>query len=367
MAIITSAREHKISVQDIELIGGSVARLKLLPEDPETFFYREGQYLNLVLPGGHMRAYSFASPCRKGEVFELHIRLHEGGRFSELIKQTLRKNDILTAVAPFGDCLWHPPADNNAPVIMLATGTGIAPLKAFLEAELPSCPAPIWLYWGGRTAVDLYLIDYFSGLADQYAHFNFIPVLSRETNNLAAHGFVQQAAARHHADMSRSQVYACGSPRMIEAAKVLLTESRGLPQENFHADAFEAAWERSVADAQAGEGQVVELWVTAADGIRRKLRLQEGASLMLALRDAGLMYGVCGSRQSCGTCRVTIGRAGALAPPSRSELRLLKTLTQPGDNDRLACQLPVNAGLCDAEIFIPDDPVSRMKRQLIQT
>ncbi|MDE1907362.1 MAG: (2Fe-2S)-binding protein, partial [Rhodospirillales bacterium] len=107
----------------------------------------------------------------------------------------------------------------------------------------------------------------------------------------------------------------------------------------------------------------MELWVTA-EGSRERRVLPSGQSLMLALSTAGLMHGVCGGRQSCGTCRVVFQEEEfhALTPPSRSEQRLLKTLNNAGPYDRLACQLPVNGQLSGADIILPDNPVSRMKQ-----
>ncbi|MDE2318641.1 MAG: 2Fe-2S iron-sulfur cluster binding domain-containing protein [Rhodospirillales bacterium] len=357
--------EYQLSVSDIQLTG-SVARLVLTCETPGDFLYKEGQYLNLVLPGGHKRAYSFASPCRADGTFELHVRLHEGGRFSEMLRKDLQRQYKLTAVGPFGDCLWHPPAHRDAPILMLATGTGIAPLKALLEAELPHCKARVWLYWGCREAADMYLRGYFESLSHRYSHFNFVPVLSRDgSDTQAACGHVQDAAARHHADLSRSHVYACGSPRMIEAAKALLTESHFLRPENFHVDAFEAAWEHGAFADAAPKGEVVELWVTVK-GERKKQLLPGGQSLMLALSACGLMHGVCGGRQSCGTCRVVFQESGfrVLKPPSRSEQRLLNTLNNVGPYDRLACQMHADSQLSGAEIVIPDNPVNRMKQHI---
>ena len=152
---------------------------------------------------------------------------------------------------------------------------------------------------------------------------------------------------------------------MVEAARALFTGSRFLPPENFHADAFEAASEIAALAGALPQGEAVELWITT-DGTREKHFLPGGKSLMLALSAAGLMHGVCGGRQSCGTCRVVFQEGGfdALTPPSRSEQRLLKTLPNAGAYDRLACQLPADGQLSGAEIVIPDNLVNRMKQHM---
>ncbi|MGN6660244.1 MAG: 2Fe-2S iron-sulfur cluster-binding protein, partial [Achromobacter mucicolens] len=125
------------------------------------------------------------------------------------------------------------------PLIMMATGTGIAPIKAILESLLDNedCP-PVTLYWGMRTEADLYLRDEIESWASRLYEFNFVPVLSRAGADWQGRrGYVQEAVLADHADLSEHAFYLCGAPEMIRQAKSLLAE-RGASLDHLYADSF---------------------------------------------------------------------------------------------------------------------------------
>jgi CDP-4-dehydro-6-deoxyglucose reductase len=204
--------------------------------------YREGQFVVLELPGGQTRSYSLAQPCWPDGRLELHIRLRREGQMSRRIERGLAPGDTLRVHGPYGECVWRPAAADE-PVVMLATGTGIAPLQAMLMRELASDgKAPISLYWGARTSADLYLMECFERLARIAPRFSFVPVLSRpEPGWRGARGHVQQVAIARHPDLRKGWVYACGTPAMVRDARALLGGLCGLPAGRFVAEAFEPA------------------------------------------------------------------------------------------------------------------------------
>ncbi|MNI71665.1 NAD(P)H-flavin reductase [compost metagenome] len=125
------------------------------------------------------------------------------------------------------------------PLIMVATGTGIAPIKAILESLLDKedCP-PVTLYWGMRTQADLYLQDEIAGWAGRLYEFNFVPVLSRaDASWQGRRGHVQDAIAEDHDDLSEHAIYLCGAPAMIQDAKHVLA-GRGASLDHIYADSF---------------------------------------------------------------------------------------------------------------------------------
>jgi CDP-4-dehydro-6-deoxyglucose reductase len=127
-------------------------------------------------------------------------------------------------------------------MILLASGTGLAPIKALVE-QLQDIGAtrPARLYWGCRSRADLYLHDWAEQAAADTPWLSYIPVLSEPQvadTWTGRTGFVHQAVMADLPDLSGHQVYACGAPAMVDAAQRDFTAHCGLPADQFLADAF---------------------------------------------------------------------------------------------------------------------------------
>nr|WKF59391.1 CDP-6-deoxy-L-threo-D-glycero-4-hexulose-3-dehydrase reductase [Paraburkholderia busanensis] len=344
-------------VQSLEHRGGSVVILRLSPTDT-SFTYQEGQYLSLSVPGtNEHRSYSMASPCHPDGTIELHIRLHTQGLFSRMLREQIEPGSSLTMSGPYGDCVWQVPPDAHAKVILLATGTGIAPLKAMIDRYVRTATQnEIWLYWGGDRPDDLYMAQALHALERECAHFHFVPVMRTGTPDWpSAEGFVQDVAAAAHPDLSDAYVFACGSPAMVRMARERLVSDCGLSSERFFFDAFEPSASDLTATAQPDASDEVSVSISLPDGSARSLRCRVGESLMRALAAENLVQAICGGNQSCGTCRVTIDSAHLprLATMSRAEKRLLGALSASGPLDRLSCQLDMQAEHEGLHITLP--------------
>lgn len=347
---------YEMEVLEKAFLSHSVMRLRMAPLQKGGMEYQEGQFLSIELPDGDVRSYSMANARTNDGAVELHIRLQENGKFSEFLRTEVRHGSRLKVHGPYGDCIWAEPSSTSSKIVMLATGTGLAPLKALLEHALKmGCKNPIWLYWGGMASDDLYFAEQLRSLESAFEEFYYIPVLSKPEPGWSGEvGYVQQVAARDHARLDDACVYACGAPIMVNSARETLTKSCSLPSQSFFADAFEP----SVAAGSIAPSQLVEVSMRTANGQLTRLDLPEGSSLMAALRTGGHIKGVCGGNASCGTCRVNIHPdCGAqLNPASRTEKRLLATLDEFHPCDRLACQLIVTKELMGLDFTIPDHP-----------
>lgn len=228
-----------------------VALLRLQLPTNEQWRYRAGQYLEFILANGLRRSYSMANaPHRQLEVLgsgnpgiELHIRHMPGGLFTDQVFSALKERDILRIEGPYGSFFWR--EDSPRPVILLASGTGLAPIKAILEQmRAKRYDRPVVLYWGCRALSDLYLHTWAQGLEAEWPRLRYVPVLSEPTE--ADHwrgrvGLVHEAVMQDWPDLSAHQVYACGAPVMVSAAQLDFTQRCGLPAEEFFADAFTSA------------------------------------------------------------------------------------------------------------------------------
>jgi CDP-4-dehydro-6-deoxyglucose reductase len=141
---------------------------------------------------------------------------------------------------PFGSFFLR--EDTDKPMVLLASGTGFAPIKALIEhLEFKGTTRPAVLYWGCRSRADLYLHDWAQAAADRLPWLTYVPVLSEPRAEDAwsgRTGFVHQAVMADLPDLSGHEVYACGAPVMVESAQRDFVERCSLPAEAFYADSF---------------------------------------------------------------------------------------------------------------------------------
>ncbi|EGQ7674031.1 FAD-binding oxidoreductase [Vibrio cholerae] len=211
-----------------------IAILRLRFPPTSKFDYLPGQYVDLMFKG-IKRSYSIANTQSDSKEIELHIRRVPQGKMSELIFGQVNENQLMRVSGPKGTFFIR---NGNRPLIFVATGTGIAPIKAMTE-QLIKCQdtRSIYIYWGMRYITELYFEELHE-LANSYEHIHFSPVLSREMNSgKYRKGYIQDAVLSDFSSLENVSVYACGSPNMIKSAKALLIEN-GLPSEHFYSDAF---------------------------------------------------------------------------------------------------------------------------------
>jgi len=233
-------------IREKNLLCDDVVQLFLSLPSTQEFEFLPGQYVNILLKDGKERSFSIANtPARAREQgLELHIRIVPGGHYSPRVKESMRVKDIVRIQGPFGTYFLR--KEEHQPIIMVAGGTGFAPIKGLIEDALESGPdQAITLYWGARTRDDLYLHDLAVHWAETIDNFSYIPVLSdaqKGSNWAGRSGLVHQAILNDIADASGHSVYASGPPVMVNALKQAF-ESRGLDSEFFYSDAFDYAAE----------------------------------------------------------------------------------------------------------------------------
>jgi len=227
-------------VQSIEKPAADVAVIRLKLPANERLQFLAGQYIEIILRDGKRRAYSMANPPHADDHIELHVRNMKGGAFTEYVFNTMKEKDILRFEGPLGTFFLR--EDSEKPMVLVASGTGFAPIKAIIEhAFHVGVTRPMVLYWGGRRPADLYMY----GLAEQWArdhpNFRVVPVISDaepEDAWTGRTGFVHKAVMEDFPDLSGHQAYACGAPVVVESAHRDFTSQCGLPEDEFYSDAF---------------------------------------------------------------------------------------------------------------------------------
>lgn len=209
--------------------------------------FQAGQFLNVILDDGDTRSYSLANPPQHNDLAQLHVRHKPDGAFSARILQQLEFHDRVEIDAPFGEFFVEDTdragETSDDPLVLLATGTGFAPMRSIILDHIARrITRPVHLYWGARSAEDLYQLDLVRAVAKRFEWFTFTPVLSRPNRGWdGAAGWVQGAAAADHPDLTGHRVYACGSEAMVYSAATALTDECGLDPDRFRSDAFVSA------------------------------------------------------------------------------------------------------------------------------
>jgi CDP-4-dehydro-6-deoxyglucose reductase len=230
-------------VSSIDKPAPDVAVLKLQLPANDRLQYHAGQYVEFILRDGSRRSYSMANAPHTQDAqpgIELHIRHMPGGKFTDHVFGAMKEKEILRLEGPFGSFFLR--EDTDKPIVLLASGTGFAPIKALIEhMEFKGVTRPAVLYWGCRSRVDLYLHNWAQAAAERLPWLTYVPVLSEPKAEDAwsgRTGFVHQAVMADLPDLSGHEVYACGAPVMVESARRDFVERCGLPAEAFYADAF---------------------------------------------------------------------------------------------------------------------------------
>ena len=235
-------------IAGLSALAPDVMQVLLRLPTVERLRFHPGQYLDVLLPGGKRRSFSIASPPHDSDVIELHVRRVSGGGFTERLfgagssgESPLAVGSLLRIEGPIGQFSYRA---GRTPILMVAGGTGFAPLKSILRHVLETgVERAIHFYWGARHAHDLYEQPRMLEWVQRHPQLSFTAVLSEATTTEAAHaraGLVHAAVLADHRDLSGFEVYAAGPPAMIEAIRAAFP-TQGLPAERLYFDSFDYA------------------------------------------------------------------------------------------------------------------------------
>jgi CDP-4-dehydro-6-deoxyglucose reductase len=226
-------------VQKLERLADDVMVLHLKLPANEKLVFLAGQFIEFLLKDGSRRSFSMANAPHDAELLQLHARHVAGGQFTDHVFGKMKERDILRFEGPLGTFFLR--EDSAKPLVFVASGTGFAPIKSIIEAAVKKgVTRPMTLYWGARRPKDLYM----NALAESWAArglLKYVPVVSEalpEDGWNGRCGFVHRAVMADFPDLSAHQVYACGVPVMVDAARRDFTSACRLPEDEFYADSF---------------------------------------------------------------------------------------------------------------------------------
>jgi CDP-4-dehydro-6-deoxyglucose reductase len=209
-----------------ELAPGVVGLWLRLPA-AEPLAFHAGQYVNLWLGDGRSRPFSIAAPPHAGATLELHVRESPSMAASGVLAG-VREGSLLTVEGPFGELGSgiDTTVAGDGPVILVAGGTGYAPMQCLLRAWLESGSArPVHLYWGVRAAADLYRDAWLRQRMARFPQFRYVPVLSAaaaEDGPAWRRGWIHEAV-----EADWPQLAAAGTPEVVVAGPTVMVEAVG--------------------------------------------------------------------------------------------------------------------------------------------
>jgi len=234
--VVHTARIVKASVAAIETMTHDIVRIVLKPAKPIEF--SPGQYVQLQFGPDHVRPYSMAGLTTDAN-FEFHVRVVPGGKVSQYIAQTLKVGDAVRVSGPLGSAYLR--RKHEGPMLCVAGGTGLAPILSIVRGALDAgMTNPIHLYFGVRSARDIYGLDWLQALAARHPALKLhVVVTSGDVPEGCRRGVVTEAIEADLRDLADWRAYLCGSPPMVEAT-TLLARRLGMAAECVYADAFYA-------------------------------------------------------------------------------------------------------------------------------
>lgn len=240
-----NVKQYDYDIEFIHDVTPKIKHLRLtLPEEAEINF-KAGQYIQVLAPKykGNKeevyRAYSIASSPHEKHAVELFIGYVPQGVCTTYIHQHLKEDDQLTMVGPYGDFFYQ---DGDRKMIMVAIGTGMAPIMSILKyMRDEKIDREVEFYFGARTRDDLYMMEELTQLEKDLPRFKLITCLSRPTeqcNWTGEQGRVTDLIDKFLTDGENCEAYLCGSPVMIDSVIPAL-EKQNVPKEYILYDKFE--------------------------------------------------------------------------------------------------------------------------------
>jgi CDP-4-dehydro-6-deoxyglucose reductase len=242
---LAQLRPRKLPCRVIEkrMLAHDVVGLRLkLPREDRPFKWAAGQYIDFLLAEGRRRSFSIANAWGRDAAMELHLRITPGGRFARYVLDKMPERAILRFEGPFGAFYLR---EDACPAVLMAGGTGFAPIKAMLESALAKAGSrKLHLFRGVRSRRDLYLDELPRQWAEQHAaRFAYTPVLSEpDADWRGESGFVHDIVLRRYPKLAGHEIYMSGPPVMVQAGKKSFVAA-GLDADHLFYDSFDYAFE----------------------------------------------------------------------------------------------------------------------------
>jgi len=243
-AELLAIQEYACRCAKITDLTHDIKLFRLELTQPTKMNYIPGQYVQLLTPPYGKsrqevyRAYSIASDPAEEGIIELIIRLVPGGICTTYCFEHLKEGDEVRLNGPYGDFRL---SETEAPMVFIAGGSGMAPIKCMLHhMKNTASQRQAAYYFGANAPEELFLTDLMRQFESELASYRYVPVVARPPQGQAWEGetgLVTEAVQKELKDASEHEAYLCGSPGMIDASVKVLVDL-GVGQERIFYDKF---------------------------------------------------------------------------------------------------------------------------------
>jgi len=209
-------RQFSATLREKRVVSGDVMILTL---DVSDWASKPGRFIHLSNELGVSRSYSVATPAwLPATTLQLHVRLVPGGLMSDSLKSA-RLNDSFYVQGPYGKCFYRVES-NHAPLLLIGTGTGLAPLYGIAtDALLKGHLGPIHLFHGARSSEKLYFREELVALRSQFSNFHYHACVETEPRFDELVGSPLSHALASHNELEGYKVYLCGHPQLVRVGQ----------------------------------------------------------------------------------------------------------------------------------------------------
>lgn len=191
------------------------------------FSFKAGQFINVHFDDLPVRSYSLAAPMQNDGICEIHTRIMADGTVSRFLDTHVKKDFTFEFSGPYGNNIYDD--SDPRPLLAIAGGLGIAPLKTIIETALTETVRPVTLFWGTRTAQEQYISDALQDLSRKYPHFEFHSVIDAQVGDVANIKLN---------DVSGFRIHLSGPPAMLQNVIPILV-AKGADEDDIFFDAFD--------------------------------------------------------------------------------------------------------------------------------
>jgi NAD(P)H-flavin reductase/ferredoxin/truncated hemoglobin YjbI len=222
-------------VSEKDLLSKDIFRLKIEPLN--SFEYNAGQFINLWFED-KFRSYSISNSSSEGSFIELHIKKVKDGFFSNLIFDFLSVGDFIEIQGSHGNCYYQEDKHKDKTLILIGTGTGLAPLYGILKDALSkNHKRDIFLYHGARNIEDFYLKNELIELSKENPNLHLRFCISSKEEDGFIKGYANDIAFSEHNDLSNSIIFSFGNGNMVNNVHKKTIDLK-LPKESIFIESF---------------------------------------------------------------------------------------------------------------------------------
>ncbi|WP_433567704.1 benzoate 1,2-dioxygenase electron transfer component BenC [Nocardia sp. CA-151230] len=251
----TQSSTYTGTITALDRLSSTTVGLTVEVPNRDKLAFLPGQYVNIAVPGtDQSRSYSFSNAPGDKELTFL-VKLTPGGMMSEYLTERAAIGNAISFAGPNGSFFLR---DAQEPVLLLAGGTGLAPILAILRALRESGSArKAHLLYGVSTDDDLVELDTIGELSSQLGNFTWDYCVSDPHSGAPNKGYVTSLIGNEHQHDDNVSVYLCGPPAMVESVRTHFANV-GIEPTGFYYEKFAlsgTATEANSHDSAAADGK----------------------------------------------------------------------------------------------------------------